>query len=198
MRFRFTVIPLVFVAMATGARATEQAAFDFHGWIYWGCCNSPILFAVITDNVGSNLPLPLDYSTIQYKFVAGGGALASTSGSTELYRDGQIAIWEDPIVGGQPASVGNTSSYLRSSVTLSGYMEGYLSRTMFDPNHGVFSGMFNFRFGRRIGELRVRDGWIMSGVINHADFYEYWDGTVFMTTVAIERKTWASVRQLYR
>ncbi len=203
MRFAILAALSLSVALSTLARAVEHLAFDFEGRATVpnvGQVTSLYVFAVMTDDVGSNLPLALDYAANEYTLVCGFDYRSgSTAEGISLFGPGGgLTIYEDPRVGGTPAHQGLNSTFMDGHTVVHGRLEGFLTRTLSDPHHGEFSAMFNFDQGPRIHEVYPLNGWIYRGSLIRDALVETWSGQVFMSTVAIQANTWNGVKQLYR
>ena len=191
---------------AAAALASDPANFDFFG-------NVPAvpsshghgltMYAVITNNGAVPTPIPLDLDGAEHTLVIE-ATLDHGAGVSQFYAPATVRIYSD----NGPATAhnyANPSTFQDGTLILSGTFSGSLVRDQYTQTVGSFAGRIDWTGGTRLGELgESTTGWTVNGGLSRAacplpsGFVECWDGAVTQTTVAVEPRTWGSLKALYK
>ena len=189
--------------LGTQAMAADPPNFDFNGYAQVASAvGQPLVVrTLLTNNGVVPTPIPLDFVNFEHTLVIQ-GTLTSVVGIAQHHAGALIAIYSDARVGGTAASYASPATFTDGTLILSGTFDD-LIRTTFTPNLGNFSGDVTFSGGTRLGEMSPVDGWPCGGGWSRsvtgipAGYQENWDGKIDLSTVAVEPRSWGSVKQLF-
>lgn len=189
------------VVLLTGAPVSAAQLFDFDGQATDASSVGQALTMVsrLVNASAVDLPLALDVTDQEYTIVVTGLVLDS-SGSTDLFSGGTIAIYEDD---GTASDWAMPSTFDDGTLVLSGDLVN-LERTMFTSTVGTGVGSVNWTGGSRLGDLAPADrlGWPFLVNVSRAasqvepGYDERWDGKVEPQSevVAAELPSWSQVK----
>jgi hypothetical protein len=203
MKLKVLATSVALVATLGSAAQADPPNFDFYGHaiIPTVVGGTLTLRSIMTNNGVVPTPIPLDFTNNQYTVVVS-GTLASISGTKQFYNPATISIYEDAIGGGTAADYGTPATFTDGTLILGGSFDGNLERQRFTTTLGNFIGKVDFSSGSRLGDLTTPQdwpfwgGWSRSGTLEPG-YHEKWDGEVEHTPVAVEDRTWGSVKHLF-
>jgi hypothetical protein len=191
--------------LTTSVQAVDPPNFDFNGYasIPASIGGQLVLRSVLTNNGVVPTPISLDFTNNQYTLVVV-GTWTSSAGIARNYTNASIAMYEDPIGGGTAADYANGPTFTDGTQILAGNFDGPLVRNQFTTNLGNFTGKVDFTGGSRLGDLATLQDWPFAGGWSRtvqgipAGYHENWDGKIDLAAVAVEPKTWGSVKGLFQ
>ena len=204
MKLKVLATSVALAATVVGSAAqADPPNFDFFGHSIVPTSVGGILTlrSVLTNNGVVPTPIVLDFTNNQYTVVVT-GTLASIAGSKQFYSPATVSIYEDAIGGGTAANYATPTTFTDGTLILGGPFDGNLERQTFSPSLGSFIGTVDFSSGSRLGDLTTPDdwpfwgGWSRSGMLQPG-YHEKWDGEIEFNPVAVEDRTWGSVKSLF-
>lgn len=189
--------------LATGAQAVQF--FDFTGQAVLPAAvgQDAVAYGIILNGDAAEAPLPLNTPGAQYTLVVTGLTLA-TSGSSDVYGGGFVAVYEDAAT---PADYADLNTFSDGTMVLGGTLSS-LTHTMLLGTIGSANGYVDWNSGTRLNDLAPADqtGWpFLVGVYRNTGlvepgYTEMWDGKVEPSgdVVADEGRSWSQVKALFR
>ncbi len=189
-----SLLTLSLAIAALGATpAMAQQLFDFDGQAHDAPAVGATLgmVSVVVNADALTMPLPLDLANFQYTIVVTGLQL-DTAGTTDLFSNGTIALYEDAATA---ADFANEGTFTDGTAVLVGDLVSF-SRTMFTSTLGSGTGVVNWTGGSRIDDLHPsdRDNWSFLVSVSRSPsllepgFDERWDGKVEPREPVVDRE----------
>lgn len=201
--FVILTLALCLIALAGPAAAVQFFDFDAQAILPTNVGSAAEAYGIIVNGDAVDTPLPLDFANFEYTVVVTGLVLDS-SGTTSLFSNGTVVIYEDAST---PADWTNTASFSDGIVVLSGTLTTF-QHTMLLTTVGSGQGYVDWTGGTRLNDLAPADqtGWpILTGISRSATqvepgYTEKWDGKIEPTeeVVATEAQTWSGLKALFR
>jgi hypothetical protein len=185
--------------------AADPPNFDFNGYAQIPGTNlgqPMVMLSVLTNNGVVPTPILLDFINYEYTLVVQ-GTVTGASGIAVYYGAAQVDLYSDVRSGGTAADHANPSTFTDGTLILSGAFVGNLTRNIFTPTLGSFVGTVGFSGGTRLGDLATPNGWPFGGAWSRtisgipSGYQENWDGKIDLASVAVEPRTWGSVKLLF-